>query len=313
MMDILIEHCTVCWGYRGRALILAETLRKQFNANVEVVGGTLGQFDVRVDGKLVSSRGEGLLARIMPPRLPDISDVVAAIERKTSLPQRKALRRQAVPREFGPEDAKRFYDRFGSWQDTQFYERAALKYLLLHSDFKHASAVFEWGCGTGRLAQCLFKGRLANKASYVGIDISTTMIGIARRRLALWSGHATVQQADGTAELPYADYAFDRFVATYVLDLLPPPAINHMLTEAHRMLRSNGKLCLVSSTEGVTAISRTVTSIWNYVHTLNPRLVGGCRPLRVSTLLDDTVWRIEHAHVVCSWRICSEIVIACRT
>jgi hypothetical protein len=46
-MDVWIEHCTVCWGYRDRALALAEALRAQFDAKVDVMDGTLGQFDVR--------------------------------------------------------------------------------------------------------------------------------------------------------------------------------------------------------------------------------------------------------------------------
>lgn len=81
-MDVRIEHCTVCWGYRDRALALAEEVRKRFGAKVEVVDGTLGQFDVRVDGQLIASRGESLLARIKPPRLPNVSDVIDAIERR---------------------------------------------------------------------------------------------------------------------------------------------------------------------------------------------------------------------------------------
>lgn len=310
-MEVHIEHCTVCWGYRDRALRLAKALRKQFGAKVEVIDGTLGQFDVRVDGELISSRGETLLSRIKPPRLPNVSDVVAAMERLESLPEGEALSAGGTRHEFGPEDAKRFYDRFGSYQDAQFYERAALKYLVAYSDFEHASAIFELGCGTGRLAECLFKKHLADNATYVGIDISTTMIGVATRRLANWSGRATLQQADGTARLPHADGGFDRFVATYVLDLLPQPVINRVLAEARRILRPNGKLCVVSSTEGVTPVSRTVTSIWKRMYAFNPRLVGGCRPSRVSTLLDRATWRIEHTHVICSWGICSEIVIAC--
>ena len=86
-MDVRIEHCTVCWGYRDRALVLAEALRKRFGANVEVVGGTLGQFDVCVDGELVSSRGGNLLARIKPPRLPEVSDVIALVQRSKSFPR----------------------------------------------------------------------------------------------------------------------------------------------------------------------------------------------------------------------------------
>lgn len=211
---------------------------------------------------------------------------------------------------FDPEDAKRFYDRFGARQDTQFYERAALKHLVAHSDFEHATAIFELGCGTGRLAEWLFRKYLWGSASYLGIDISTTMIGIAAQRLANWKGRAAVLQADGTANLPCADGAFDRFVATYVLDLLSVPAINHVLSEARRLLRPNGKLCVVISTEGFTPVSRAFASIWKRIYAFNPRLVGGCRPLRVSKFLDEADWKIEHIQVVCSWGICSEIVVA---
>lgn len=165
-------------------------------------------------------------------------------------------------RRFDPEDAKRFYDRFGRFQDLQFYERAALRHLVAHSDFEHASAVFEWGCGTGRLAHCLFKNHLADDASYVGIDVSTTMTKIARRRLSNWSGRAIVQQADGTAKLPCSDSTFDRFIATYVLDLLPESKINRVLSNAHQLLHPKGKLCIVTSTEGVTPVSRMLSSIW---------------------------------------------------
>ncbi len=64
---------------------------------------------------------------------------------------------------FGSEDAKRFYDRIGAWQDAQIYERSALEHLVAHSDFEHASSVFELGCGTGRLAECLFKKHFAGE------------------------------------------------------------------------------------------------------------------------------------------------------
>ena len=309
VMDVRIEHCTVCWGYRARALELADVLRKRFGASVEVAGGTLGQFDVHVDGRLISSRGNSLLARAKPPRLPDIAEIVAAIESQEALSKGTVLLPGSKEHKFGPEDAKRFYDWFGAWQDAQFYEKAAIEFLIAQADFEHASTVFEWGCGTGRLAKRLFERHLARGARYVGIDISTTMARIATRRLAHWSGRAMVQQADGTEKLQYADLAFDRFIAAYVFDLLPEPAIHFVLGEAHRLLRSNGKLCVASSTEGATVSSRVLSFIWNSLYAFNPRYVGGCRPLRVSTLLGAS-WRLELVQVVCSWGICSEVVIA---
>ena len=211
---------------------------------------------------------------------------------------------------FSPNDAKRFYDRFGAKQDLQFYERVALEQLVAHADFEHASAVFEWGCGTGRFAERLLEKHLAEDIRYLGIDISNTMIALATRRLARWSGRAGVLQADGTKRLPYADATFDRFIATYVFDLLSEIAVCDLLSEAHRLLIGEGKLCVVSSTEGVDTISGLLCSAWKRIYAINPRLVGGCRPLRVSALLDTGAWRVEYKQVISSWGICSEIVVA---
>src|SRR5487761_129423 len=208
-------------------------------------------------------------------------------------------------RQFGPDDAKRFYDRFGTLQDAQVYERAALRRLVATSGFEHASAIFELGCGTGRLASQLLEERLGEGARYVGVDVSTTMVSIASRRLARWGDRATVSRVDGTASLPYADASFDRFVATYVFDLFPDSVIKDVLREAHRLLMADGKLCVVSSTEGVGPISSLVSGAWKRLYEMNPSLVGGCRPLHMRARLDDRAWSVEHLEVITSWGVAS--------
>ena len=63
--------------------------------------------------------------------------------------------------EFTPADARRFYDRFGSRQDTQgFYENPALDDLVKHANFERALSVLEFGCGTGSFARRLFEAVL---------------------------------------------------------------------------------------------------------------------------------------------------------
>lgn len=213
-------------------------------------------------------------------------------------------------RVFSPEDAKRFYDHFGAKQDWQFYERAPLTELVSRAGFEQASSVFELGCGTGRLAAHLFAERLPTQAHYIGIDISTTMVEIAAERLKPWGGRATVEQLDGARGLPYVDGQFDRFIATYVFDLIPLPSIGSLLGEAHRLLTHNGKLCVVTSAEGAGPISRMINRIWKAVYERRPGLVGGCRPLHLSKLLDTTKWQIEYIQNLSSWGIGSEIVIA---
>lgn len=80
-MNVTIRHCTICFGYRDRALAVAEALRRKFKANVEVIDGKVGQFDVEIDGVLVVSRGQGFLARMRPALPPNASQAIAAVER----------------------------------------------------------------------------------------------------------------------------------------------------------------------------------------------------------------------------------------
>ncbi len=77
-----ITHCTVCWGYGQRAQALAAELRRRFGADVTIVAGHLGQFDVRVDGALVVSRGETWRTRLRPVRPPEAAEVITVIEQR---------------------------------------------------------------------------------------------------------------------------------------------------------------------------------------------------------------------------------------
>jgi SAM-dependent methyltransferase len=218
-----------------------------------------------------------------------------------------------VRREFTPADARRFYDRFGSRQDTQgFYENPALDALIEHADFQHARAVFEFGCGTGALARRLFETVLPGDARYVGLDLSQTMVGLATERLVPWRDRAEVRLADGSPRLPMPDGDFDCFVATYVFDLLSPDYEAHVLTEAHRILRPGGLLCAVSLTHGTTPLSRLVSRLWDGIYSRWPRLVGGCRPMRLVDDLEPERWEIRHREVVASYGISSEVLVASR-
>ena len=81
-------------------------------------------------------------------------------------------------------EARAFYDRFGAKQDKQaFYEDRAIAALIAHADFEHAQSIFEFGCGTGRLAARLLPTPLPDNCHYLGVDISTTMVALARERL----------------------------------------------------------------------------------------------------------------------------------
>lgn len=208
-------------------------------------------------------------------------------------------------------EARAFYDRFGSKQDGQaFYEDAAVHDLVAHAEFEKATAVFEFGCGTGRFAERLFTAHLSPTARYIGRDISTTMVDLARTRLERFGDRAELRVSDGAPHIDAADASVDRVVSTYVLDLLTPEDIACMISEARRVLTSEGRLCLTGLTRGTTPVSRIVIWLWTRLHHWRPELVGGCRPLALRDYLPARDWRIVHRNVVVAYGIPSEIVVA---
>ncbi len=207
--------------------------------------------------------------------------------------------------------AREFYDRFGKRQDDQhWYEDAAIKHLVAHADFEGAGSVFEFGSGTGRMAAQLFKDRLSPSARYLGIDVSRTMVELSQARLEEWRDRARVELTDGALQLPAADGEFDRFLSTYVFDLLSEEDIHLLIAEAHRILSSNGRLCIAGLTHGTGVASRVVSAGWNLVHRLRPALVGGCRPISIARFLSPEAWQVEHQAVETAWGLASEILCA---
>lgn len=212
------------------------------------------------------------------------------------------------------DEARDFYDRFGRRQDAQAaYEDVALDALVAHARFDGARAVFEFGCGTGRFARRLLDSHLPATATYAGVDLSATMIGLARQRLAPFGDRATATLSDGSPRQDAAGASVDRFVSTYVLDLLPEAEIRAVVDEAHRLLAPGGLLAVTGLTRGATPVSRLVTALWRFVHRLRPRLVGGCRPIVARDFLDDARWEVVHHGSVVARGLTSEVLVAEKT
>jgi SAM-dependent methyltransferase len=176
--------------------------------------------------------------------------------------------------------------------------------------FGSAASVFEFGCGTGRFAAQLLRSRLPAGCCYVGVDVSPRMVLLSRAAVAPWRDRAQVELSDGSVSLDAADGRFDRFLSTYVLDLLAPDEIAGLLREAHRILRPGGLLALASLTPGTTPSGRILTALWRWLWRRDPRLVGGCRPMTLAAHLGPDRWRPVHDLAVTKWALSSEVVVA---
>jgi len=203
------------------------------------------------------------------------------------------------------------YDRLGAKQDAgAYYEEPALANLLQHGRWAEVNSVLEFGCGTGSFAQKLLGHHLPATAHYLGMDQSRTMVQLAAHRLHDFGPRATVLLSGGAVKLLAADQSLDCVVSTYVLDLLAVGDIQTFLAEAHRVLRPEGVLCLVGLTYGNTPLSRLVMAGWQLRYQLLPASVGGCRPMRLTHLLDRRLWGLRHYAVVRVHGLASEVLIA---
>jgi len=206
-------------------------------------------------------------------------------------------------------EVKNFYDAYGARQDgAGYYEDRTLADLTHHANFGSAKEIAEFGCGTGRFAEQLLATELSNDAMYWGCDISTTMIDLSRQRLAHFEERVTLWQSTDDLHLPLQDGSVDYFVSNYVLDILSYEEINVVLGEAKRILKQGGALYLTGLTDGKGLFSKAWTTFWNVRFALNPKWVGGCRPVNLLQFLDE--WDIVHHNVIVARGISSEVVIA---
>jgi len=209
------------------------------------------------------------------------------------------------------EQVRSHYDGPGSSEDGQWaHGKRAVKRLIELGEFSTASQVVEFGCGNGALAQRLMEDHLPIYAKYSGFDLSETMVQNARSRLIPFGSRVTVTKTDGRPRVPLPQASCDRFVSTYVLELLTSQDIAKLLGQAWVLLRPGGLLCLASLTHGTTFLSRTVIKIWKRRHDKNPTKVGGCRPISLTPFLGPASWKVLYSDTVISRGVPSEVLVA---
>lgn len=210
--------------------------------------------------------------------------------------------------------ARRFYNSLGTRLDSQaFYEQSGIDELIRCAAFDDTHAVFEFGCGTGRLANQLLEEILPADCRYTAVDISENMVAITQQRLAQWHERVRVTHVTGGPHLDYANGSFDRFVSTFVFDLLGEADAIELTSEAWRVLQPGGLICLLSITHGVTAFSRLLMGSWSLLGKASPFLVGGCRPIELPKYLKHQTWKMRHVKTLSRFGVAMQVVVAERT
>jgi len=133
------------------------------------------------------------------------------------------------------------------------------------------TTVLEVGIGPGRLLSELAARK---NARITGVDISSNMLHLARRRLERRKRDASLVQADGQA-LPFADGSFDGVVGVLYLGVLPPQQVEEALVEMTRVVAPGGRVVVASLHFRHGLVRRG----WMTAYRLLPELVGKIRPI----------------------------------
>ena len=222
-----------------------------------------------------------------------------------------AQRRSAIT----PEGAARFYDGIGGTIDdwlSALIEGPIVQDMIAHGKFSDANSLFEFGCGTGRLARKLLQDELNGDCKYSAVEVSGARVAQAEDRLGPWLARVSIIHTNGTLNFTniHEDSKLDRFVSTFVLDLLSNESIAILLREAHRILRPDGFLCLTGLSKGITVASKLVEVLWMTAYRIHPSLVGGCRPVSLLDNLPREQWALQYHSVISLYGVPVEALIA---
>lgn len=202
------------------------------------------------------------------------------------------------------EAAERFYDRLGSRHDlADLYEGRAKARALELLQLKPGLRVLNAGVGTGK-DQVAIAAAIGHPEMAVALDISMVMLNLVRKRAG-----SLVVRSD-VVHLPFGDRTFERILCAYVLDLIPSRDLRTVLVEFKRVLKPDGRVVVVSLTDGVSSLSRLLVGAWKALYRLDPLLLGGCRPLRLRPWLESAGFEIKADDVVVQFAVPSEVVAA---
>ena len=204
--------------------------------------------------------------------------------------------------------AKASYDRMSSVYDyfSGVFEQKYRNMALQRLNITRGETVLEIGFGTGHSLKQMAEA-VGEEGKVYGIDISSGMLAVSRRRLekaGLW-GRVELT-CDDALKMPYADNQFDAAFTSFALELFDSPEIPKVLAEIRRVLKPNGRLGVISmlKEEG----SPKLQQLYEWLHQKLPQYVD-CRPIYVTQSIKDAGFGIQGKEKLNLLGLRGEIVI----
>jgi demethylmenaquinone methyltransferase/2-methoxy-6-polyprenyl-1,4-benzoquinol methylase len=188
--------------------------------------------------------------------------------------------------------AKESYDKMSLYYDLfagvfeEKYRNLGLKRL----NITRGETVLEIGFGTGHCLKQMAEA-VGEEGRVHGIDISSGMLAVSRRRLekaGLWD--RVELTCDDAMKMPYANDQFDAVFSSFNLELFDSPEIPMVLAEIRRVLKPHGRLGVVSMSKDVG--NSPLLKIYEWSHEKFPQFVD-CRPIYVEQSIKDAGFEIQ--------------------
>lgn len=202
------------------------------------------------------------------------------------------------------------YDRISRWYDLLegMWEAKLREKGLRKLAPTGGETVLEIGFGTGHSLVGIARA-VGGSGRIHGVDLSARMVEIAAARLerAGLSATARLKQADAVEGLPYEEGLIGAIFMSFTLELFDTDEIPRVLAECRRVLRDDGRICVVSlSKAGNDTLMRC---LYERAHERWPRLLD-CRPILVQEALEEAGFAMVDASLERLWGLPVEIVLS---
>ena len=207
------------------------------------------------------------------------------------------------------ESAKASYNRMSKWYDL-IAGSSEWKFVEIGLGLLRAAEgenILEIGHGTGKSVLDI-AGSVGESGQVYGIDLSEGMHTITSDRVekAGFSSRVDLRVGDA-AKLPFDDESFDAVFSSFTLELFDTLEIPTVLTECRRVLRSNGRIVIVSMAKKDR--DSLAVKMYQWAHEVIPNYAD-CRPIYVTESLTDAGFQISEKKEMQMWGLPVDAVAA---
>ena len=206
-------------------------------------------------------------------------------------------------------DAKSAYDGLSRHYDLLVgrSEKKPKDVGLQMLDAKEGESVLEIGFGTGQCLLALAR-TVGSTGRIYGVDLSEGMLKVAQARIedAGLSRRVDLRLGDAT-RLPFERASVDAVFISFALELFDTPEIPLVLEECRRVLRNDGRICIVAMSKDQSG--GIALRLYEWAHEAFPSHVD-CRPIFVRESLEDAGLIVADSSTVSIWGLSAEIVLA---